>query len=68
LSQFFNTLAHEKNFHPTKETNRWYNIKWDNVAKYKGGTSIGRVYKNYKAAIMAAYPATSLDIKKFGTN
>lgn len=32
---FFNRLAHEKSFHPTKESEQWYNVKKSDIVQYK---------------------------------
>lgn len=32
---FFNRLAHERNFHPTQEWDKWYTIKYSDLEIYK---------------------------------
>lgn len=35
LMAFFNRLAHEKNFHPAYEFERWYDVKQGDLLFYK---------------------------------
>lgn len=32
---FFNTIAHEKNFHPLKDHDKWYEVKLTDIVDYK---------------------------------
>lgn len=32
---FFNRIAHDKGFHPTRDLSRWYDITYNDVLSYK---------------------------------
>jgi hypothetical protein len=63
---FFNTVAHDSGFHPTKEYSNWYKIKSSNFLMFMGGNKIMRMYNGCVKAIVATYPNICFRIKQSG--